>query len=186
MDGRTLALGTISALALVGAVGRRTGGSRALPDLHRRLVAILADYEEDDFVEDFHGKLADLIACFAEVGVTELASGSQRIVFDLGDGTVGKVDYDVDAIANRLEAKNYKEWRAVRTLLCPVPQTLAHDRLLVMPKAGPIPRGKKRELRRAMATFGPGQIHLFDGDFEPNWGWYNGGPVLLDYAQDPE
>lgn len=165
---------------------QRTGGSRAFSDLRARLTAILADFEEDDFIEDAHGRLADLVARLAEIGVTELASGSQRIVFDLGDGTVGKVDYDVDAIANKLEAKNWREWRAVRPLLCPVLQTLAYDRLLIMPKAGPVPRGKKRELRRAMATFGPGAVHLFDGDFEPNWGWYDGGPVLLDYAQDPE
>lgn len=195
MDGRTLALGTISALALAGVVGQRAGGSRAFPNLRGRLVAILADFEEDDLAMDT-GRLADLIARFAEVGVTLLASGSQRIVFDLHDGTVAKVDYSVGAIANRLEARNWREWRAVRPLLCPVLWTSPDDRLLLMPLAESItepaagtPPVKRRvkKMEAAIRTFGPGGfVHIFDADFELNWGWYNAGPVLLDYAQDPE
>lgn len=195
MDGRALALGAATALALAGAVGRRTDGSRAFPDLRQRLVAILADFEEDDLAMDTE-RLADLIARLAEVGVTLLASGSQRIVFDLHDGTVGKVDYSVEAIANRLEARNWKEWRVVRPLLCPVLWTSPDGRLLLMPFAESItepavgtPPVKRRvkKMETAIRTFGPGGfVHLFDADFELNWGWYNGGPVLLDYAQEPE
>lgn len=163
--------------------------------LRARLAAILADFEEDDLVEDVHGRLDDLVARFEELGVTLLASGSQRIVFDLGDGTVGKVDYDVDATANKLEAKNWREWRAVRPLLCPVLQTLACDRLLIMPKAEDVfdldfakslNKRRVKKVEAAIQTLRDMGITLFDVDFDPNWGWYDGGPVLLDYAQEPE
>ena len=172
-------------------------GDRVRSGLHARLAAILVDFEGIDLVLITHENpdaLADLIARFAELGVTEIASGSQRIVFDLGDGTVGKVDYLPDASANRLEAKNYKAWKAVQPLLCPVLKMLAHDRLLIMPKAESIThpasgkpvKSRVKKMESAMRTFGPGGVYLYDYDFEPNWGWYDGAPVLLDYAQDPE
>ena len=179
-----------------GEMSAKPAGSRAFrgQDLRARLVAILEDYVDIHLALDADA-LNDLISRFGEAGATFLASGSQRLVFDLGDGTVGKVDYDVDATANGLEAKNWKTWRAVRPLLCPVLYTSPGDRLLVMPFAESITepasgkppvKSRVKKMEAAMQTFGPGGVYLFDYDFDLNWGWYNDGPVLLDYAQESE
>ena len=55
------------------------------------------------------------------------------------------------------------------------------------PASGKPPvKSRVKKMEAAMRTFGPDGVYLSDGDFELNWGWYNGGPVLLDYAQEPE
>ncbi len=183
VNGNLLALGVISTLVAGTALASRDAADEGVED-----------YADIHLAHD-PTAVADLIARFGEVGASFLASGIQRIVFDLHDGTVGKVDYDPDAAANHLELNNGLTWRAVRPLLCPILYTSPDARLLIMPFAESITepasgkppiKNRVKKMEAAMQIFGPDGIYLHDGDFESNWGWYNGGPVLLDYAQEPE
>lgn len=186
LNGRTLALGLVGALALAGAVRRRTSErgspSRALTDADRNRYDQIAE----DFSTYFDDPDAEMEAFPIGRHLRHIGSGEERAVFQdrLHPGRVLKLNWD-DPLQTLREIRVWEEAPAwIRPHLVPL---LGYDRAgkwVVMEYAKPMPRdeagrqwlGMETGTARRLADCGLGDAftqNLSSDGRLLDYGWFN-------------
>lgn len=121
-----------------------------------------------------------------DAGFKTLGMGGTRMVVDIGDGLVAKIDSDENGSTNWAEHELWSEM-GEELPLAPVIDMRAEGRILIMPLAKPtfdkrVPRKYAAELESGMDTMFQALPSHEDYKWQFNWGVINGQALCFDYA----
>lgn len=204
MNGRDLALGVVTGLAVAGVVSKRRGSRAApvrFPDRYDELVSVATEaydslndgYEEDED-EDWDTRVSQLVQLLAANGFRVIGRGGSRVVVKLDDTYAAKVAAKPKGIRqNEYESGTWgvvtREAPKQAALLMPVHDVDGEGVVLLTEIATPCTEKNEAAcaavLRQARQTLGSSPLtrDLVDATFEFNWGFHHGVFKLLDYGQ---